>query len=366
MQEALELKRISLGKVWLWMEATNLSVPYLSRISCLDCDRKAVGRLVRLLEQASEGAGSEAAERPAVAKSSGRQRVGGNEGGREGRGGSKSAGREGAVAALAVALCRHEELVSEHVEERMGAVGETPMMREAAAGNARRVKLLILAGGDPDAQSRRGRTAMMLASQCGRVEAMQVLIRVGQADVQLKDEEGRSSIFYAAGNGHTEAVRILLGSRADVNAQSNSRWTPLIAAANDGFLDTVRVLVKEGSADVNFADTGGWSALFYAALNGHAGVVTFLLTEGSVAVDARDSKQRTALMIAARNGHRRVVETLLKTGKADVNARAEKGWTAVKAARRAGKKEVLDWLLKVGGAVEVENEEGDEMMYFNF
>eukprot|EP00961_Rhodomonas_salina_P046051 618300-Rhodomonas_salina.1 len=53
-QEAMDVQRMAIGKLRLWIEDRSLYVQVLNKLSALDCDRKAAGRLLRLLEEAAE------------------------------------------------------------------------------------------------------------------------------------------------------------------------------------------------------------------------------------------------------------------------------------------------------------------------
>jgi ankyrin repeat protein len=63
-----------------------------------------------------------------------------------------------------------------------------------------------------------------------------------RADVNAKDEYGRTALHRAAGNGHKATVQILREHRADVDAKDKSRGTALHRAAGKGHDAVVRLL----------------------------------------------------------------------------------------------------------------------------
>jgi serine/threonine protein kinase len=125
------------------------------------------------------------------------------------------------------------------------------------------------------------------------------------------------SLYSVAEKGDVEAVKILLAFGADVNVkdQNNGR-TPMSYAAGNGHSDVVKLLLQAG-AEVDLPDEDGRTPMSYAAKNGHSHLVTSLLQTGAK-VDAKDLRQRTPISHAAWNGHSDVVKLLLQAG-AEVN-----------------------------------------------
>jgi ankyrin repeat protein len=77
---------------------------------------------------------------------------------------------------------------------------------------------------------------------------------------------GLSAIHYAARDGHTEAVKLLLDSGVDVNLlTAGDRSTPLVVAVINGNFDMARLFIERG-ADPNAASEDGVTPLF-AAIN---------------------------------------------------------------------------------------------------
>ena len=83
----------------------------------------------------------------------------------------------------------------------------------------------------------------------------------------------------AAFPGHKEAVACLLDYGADITAADKLGGTPLILAAIEGHLETVKLLVHRG-ADMK-KQSSGLTALDNAALKGHDKVVDFLINAGA-------------------------------------------------------------------------------------
>ena len=80
------------------------------------------------------------------------------------------------------------------------------------------------------------------------------------ADPNAKESlRGQTALMWAAGEGHSEAIKALIERGADFRARSNAGWTALLFAAREGQIDAVQTLLHVG-ADVNDAlpaSTGG-------------------------------------------------------------------------------------------------------------
>ncbi|KAH9491724.1 hypothetical protein Btru_030016 [Bulinus truncatus] len=134
-------------------------------------------------------------------------------------------------------------------------------------------------------------------------------------------------LLIASKNGDTGNVRFLVHSGANVNERNDSGRTALMLAAKNGHCETVRYLIKNG-ANINNRGNNGSSALLYASENGHAEVVKILLMNGANIHD-KNYLGITPLMIASLYGHPDVVQILIQCG-GSVNEYSKYGWTAKK------------------------------------
>lgn len=73
----------------------------------------------------------------------------------------------------------------------------------------------------------------MHASPCGCTAVPQELVGAG-ADVDEKDEEGRTALHFAAGYGELDCARILIDAKAKLDAVDNNQNTALHYAAGYG------------------------------------------------------------------------------------------------------------------------------------
>ncbi len=117
----------------------------------------------------------------------------------------------------------------------------------AAGGNTDFIVSYVKNGNDVDVKNRDGVTALMLAAYFGRTEALKLLIDA-KADINGSDNVcGETALMMAASKGRTEAVKLLLSSKADINARDGRGWTALMHAKHGGHDDIVDLLDNAGA-----------------------------------------------------------------------------------------------------------------------
>lgn len=96
-------------------------------------------------------------------------------------------------------------------------------------------------------------------------EQVQVLLNAGAvASLEVKNEEGQTALYVAAGSNKVETVNALLQAGADVNATNNWGTTPLMKASSFGFDGCVAALIDAG-ADVSARNSFGETAISLAS-----------------------------------------------------------------------------------------------------
>jgi ankyrin repeat protein len=88
-------------------------------------------------------------------------------------------------------------------------------------------------------------TLHLAAARRGFIIIMGRLIDMGFS-VDVRSNDGRTPLMWAALNGRKEALELLLGRGATINAQDNDGWTALHAACARGRTECVKVLLLRG------------------------------------------------------------------------------------------------------------------------
>lgn len=122
-----------------------------------------------------------------------------------------------------------------------------------------------------------------LAARDGDLTMAKALMKADPALVRQKDYMGETPLHKAAQFGRGRAAEmaelLLAGGKADVNARDNGGKTPLLRAVIADNMGVVKVLCDHG-ADVNAKDGNGFTPLHEAAC-GNKEVVEVLLAYGA-------------------------------------------------------------------------------------
>ena len=124
---------------------------------------------------------------------------------------------------------------------------EGEMLRAAAEGNVFKVDKLLSEGGNVNAKTPDGATALMGAVYYGYPKTSRLLMERG-ADVNARTDGGVTALHYAAQRGHVAIARDLLSKGADPDLVSDAGNTPLDLARAAGHLDMVELLQPKSEA----------------------------------------------------------------------------------------------------------------------
>nr|WP_198980850.1 ankyrin repeat domain-containing protein [Herbaspirillum sp. ASV7] len=123
-----------------------------------------------------------------------------------------------------------------------------------------------------EAQATNGDTPLMLAAFYGNVPVVKLLLA---REVEV-NRPGWTALHYAAINGSSEIVKLLLDASAYVDAESpDDKMTPVMLAAMRGRVAAVAAL-RDGGADLSLKNKEGLTALDLARRYGQDEVIETL------------------------------------------------------------------------------------------
>jgi ankyrin repeat protein len=207
-----------------------------------------------------------------------------------------------------------------------------------------------LAQSPPTAQEIAAYTDLHAAVIGGSTAEIERLVREG-ADINARDDFGRTPLMVAAYRGDTAVARVLIELGANVNALENQSYDVITIAAVRNDLDMLKLAIATGGNTRATTSPYGGTALIAAAHLGHAEIVKALLA-ARAPVDHVNNLGWTALIEAIVLGdggerHQATVAALIAGG-ADLNLPDRGGATPLALARTKGYTRLAEMLEQAG------------------
>jgi ankyrin len=208
-----------------------------------------------------------------------------------------------------------------------GVEGTAALVWAATRNDLAMTDLLLKAGANVKAANEFGATALYAAA--GNADpAMAAKLLAAGADPNMALPSGETPLMAAASRGNLETVRALLSGGANPNTkQASTGHSALMWALSERQSAVVGELAKHG-ADVNAGSKTGFTPLMFAAQQGDVDSARILLRAGAKPKEAQPKTGLTALMVASAMVQTEVVDELLENG-ADPNAVDANGYTSL-------------------------------------
>ena len=182
------------------------------------------------------------------------------------------------------------------------------LIHEVIKGNITEVKRLLNADANLELKDQNGYTSLMYAVKQQNPKIVKILTEFG-AIVNITDYLEDTPLVWASSMNNTEIVKILLENGADPD---KGNFTPLMWSAFHGNVQMLKLFL-EYRANLNSRTHEGWTALMWAAERGNIQAMWELLRRGA-RVNMQNNTGQTALMFASRSGNIATVGLLLKKG----------------------------------------------------
>ncbi|KAF9179366.1 palmitoyltransferase akr1 [Haplosporangium sp. Z 11] len=137
-----------------------------------------------------------------------------------------------------------------------GELIATPLHWCTRNGHLNMAKLLMKHGADPMLQDSQGFNALHLATHSSNAMLVLYLLMAGDMPIDAADTLGHTNLMWAAYQGDSLSVDILLKYGARVDTKDREGFTPLHWAVVKGNRDCLSKLLKAG-ADINAGDRSG-------------------------------------------------------------------------------------------------------------
>lgn len=154
-------------------------------------------------------------------------------------------------------------------------------------------------------------------------------------------------LYLAAKFGKEEIVRNLVNSQADFNSLCGGNYSPFHAAAFGGHISILEILAKEQKLASLGPDCEGRSAIHLAARGGRVSMFKLLL-EAGCDPRLRDSRNRTVLHYAAASSSIDMVESVLQLSCISSILGEVTGWSVLHWAAIAGSCKLVQLLISAG------------------
>jgi len=275
--------------------------------------------------------------------------------------------------------------------------GDTPLHSAARTGQKDIVELLLAHGADVNHDNNNGFAPLHYAVQRNNLDLVKLLLangaeissihvaaKVGDVnkvtayldqgiDINAKDEQGKTVLFYAVRGNHKDIVKLLVAKGADINARDKGGYTPLCYAIWNDDKDLAGFLISKG-ADVTLTAEKDYPPIYYAVWNDDLDTVKLLVAKGAK-FDVKVLDDRTAFHYALSQGSKDIVEFFVSKGAdvstfhgaaclgdldrvkgfvekgTDVDIKDELGWTPLYWAASTGQEEVAEFLIAKGADV---------------
>jgi ankyrin repeat protein len=172
--------------------------------------------------------------------------------------------------------------------------GATALYMAAGNADAELILRLLRAGADPNIGLLSGETPLMVTANRSKLEAARLLLEHSADPNARETRGGQTALMWAVAEHHPNIVNLLIEHKADVNTPSNTGFTPLMFAAQQGDAESAQAFLKAGAVVDAGMFRSGLTPLMIASIGGFEDVARVLLVHGAD-VDTIDKNGKAVL-----------------------------------------------------------------------
>ncbi|XP_068127937.1 ankyrin repeat domain-containing protein 55 isoform X2 [Hyperolius riggenbachi] len=244
------------------------------------------------------------------------------------------------------AIIREDPSILEYCDSE----GCTPLMHAVSGRQVDTVKLLLKMGANINTQDACGRTSLSLSTYLGWLEGCVSLLRNG-AKQNIPDKNGRLPLHAATAEADVRLLSVLLqqSTLSEINHQDNEGMTSLHWAAFHNRPQHVQILLQKG-ADPTLVDKDFKTALHWAVQSGNRVLCSIILDhqQGQSTINYDDENGKTCMHIAAAAGYSDIICELARVPECNLQALDVDDRTPLHWAAAAGKADCVQTLLNLG------------------
>lgn len=231
--------------------------------------------------------------------------------------------------------------------------GMTALMWAAGRGYREIAEVLLTHNPDLEAGNELVSVKTIEKLEGGKGDYWELIDRMGM--LHAKKHYGWTALAWAARNGQTAIMSLLLDSGANINAITKDGFTALVHAIENKHSETAHLLLERG-ANPNLVEDGCSPALPVAARHGLTSLVRVILEHGG-SLSSFDNFGHIALSNAIVGNHTKILLLLLQRGAdADSNFPEEVKFPPLHTAAARDALECAEILLNYGANINAKDE----------
>ena len=232
----------------------------------------------------------------------------------------------------------------------------------AFSGDLELLQYLIENGSEIFSKTKVGRSCLDITAEKGHLQICKALLQNFNFDIHGRDDNGWTSLHYAALSGDLELLQYLIENGSDIFSKTKAGCNCLHVAAQNGHLKICRELLQNHNVDIHSRDDDGWTSLHRAALGGDFEILQYFTENGSD-IFSKTKDGHNCLHLAAQNGNLKICRTFLQNYSFDIHARDGFGWTVLHRATLSGDLELFQYLIEYGSDVFSKTKSGKSCLH---